>query len=502
MPDLSRCLIANRGEIAVRLINACREIGVETVTVYSDADANAKHVHMADRAAHIGSANPAASYLNADALLKAAKETHCDCVHPGYGFLSESPEFAQAVIDAGLTWIGPSPQTIRKMGVKTTARAIMEQANVPLVPGFQSATADDDAFIEAAQTIGYPVMVKAAGGGGGKGIRVVHEPSALLPALQSARREAQNAFGDPRVFLEKYIASARHIEVQIIADSHGNTRHLFERECSAQRRHQKIIEETPSPLLTNAMRAAICSAAVSAAQAVDYVNAGTVEFIATPDGEFYFLEMNTRLQVEHPVTELVTGVDLVHLQFIVAAGEPLPFAQADIHQQGHAIECRVYAEDPRNNFLPAIGAIQTFIPPQSPGVRVDSGIQSGDEITIHYDPMIAKIIVHAPDRNAAIHRIQRALQETVILGTQTNIEFLLALLNDPTFIVGEVDTGYVDANLADLLPAESDEEPPLLALIALALSETQNQPATTANDDSESDRFSPWSRADNFRLGR
>jgi acetyl-CoA carboxylase biotin carboxylase subunit len=502
MSNLSRCLIANRGEIAVRLINACREIGVETVAVYSDADANAKHVHMADRAAHIGSANPTASYLNTTALLQAAQETHCDCVHPGYGFLSDSPEFAQAVIDAGLTWIGPSPQTIRKMGVKTTARAIMEQANVPLVPGFQSATADDDAFIEAAQTIGYPVMVKAAGGGGGKGIRVVHEPSALLPALQSARREAQNAFGDPRVFLEKYIASARHIEVQIIADTHRNTRHLFERECSAQRRHQKIIEETPSPLLTNAMRAAICSAAVSAAQAVDYVNAGTVEFIATPDGEFYFLEMNTRLQVEHPVTELVTGVDLVHLQFIVAAGEPLPFTQADIHQQGHAIECRVYAEDPRNNFLPAIGAIQTFIPPQSPGVRVDSGIQSGDEITIHYDPMIAKIIVHAPDRNAAIHRIQRALQETVILGTQTNIEFLLALLNDPTFIAGEVDTGYVDANLADLLPAESDEEPPLLALIALALSETQNQPATTANDDSESDRFSPWSRADNFRLGR
>lgn len=494
-----KCLIANRGEIAVRVIRACRELGIATVAVYSGADAGAKHVLMADEAYHIGEASPAASYLNIAKLIQVAQDAACDCVHPGYGFLSESPDFAQEVIDAGLTWVGPQPDTIALMGVKTEARARMETAGVPLVPGYQSESADNAAFIKAAEGIGYPLMVKAAGGGGGKGIRVVHTADDLPDALASARREAQNAFGDPRLFLEKYIEAARHIEVQVIADTHGNTRHLFERECSTQRRHQKIIEESPSPLLDDATRADICAAAVTAAQAVDYVNAGTVEFIATPDGEFYFLEMNTRLQVEHPVTEMVTGVDLVALQFRVAAGEAIPFAQDAIQQTGHAIECRVYAEDAHNNFLPAIGPVLKFIPPEAPGVRVDSGLQMRDAVTIHYDPMIGKIITHGRTRDDAIQRMKHALRETVILGTTTNLDFLLAVLDSPDFVAGEVDTGYVDRHLHDLLP----EAPPLpdLALIATALADFHAQPdSQVETGDSDADRYSPWTKKDSFRL--
>ena len=495
---LTKCLIANRGEIAVRIIHACRERGIATVAVYSEADATALHVRLADHAYNIGEAAAAASYLDAEKLIAVAQASGCDCVHPGYGFLSESPEFAAQVIDAGLTWVGPLPDTIRVMGVKTEARALMEQAGVPLVPGFQSEDANDDTFATEAEHIGYPVMVKAAGGGGGKGIRVVYDPVDLTDALASARREAQNAFGDPRVFLEKFITSARHIEVQIIADTHGNTLHLFERECSVQRRHQKIIEETPSPLLDDRTRAEVCAAAVRAAQAVDYINAGTVEFIATADGAFYFLEMNTRLQVEHPITELVTGVDLVALQFAVAAGEPLPFTQEAISQQGHAIECRLYAEDAHNNFLPATGQIQTFILPGGPGVRVDAGITSGDAITIHYDPMIAKLIVHARTRQAAIARMHRALNETILLGTTTNIDFLLALLADDAFITAQVDTNYVDDHLHDLLP-DAPAEVPVAALLALALSEAQTTETGSAAD-GDGDRHSPWGRGDGFRM--
>jgi len=371
---------------------------------------------------------------------------------------------------------------------------------VPLVPGFQSEGADDDGFLQAAERIGYPVMVKAAGGGGGKGIRIVHSPADLADALASARREAQNAFGDPRLFLERFIEAGRHIEVQVIADTHGNTLHLFERECSTQRRHQKIIEETPSPLLTDEMRTMICTAAVDAARAVDYVNAGTVEFIATDAGEFYFLEMNTRLQVEHPVTELVTGVDLVKLQFQIAAGEPLPFTQDEVRQQGHAIECRLYAEDARNKFLPDTGTIHTFIPPAGPGVRVDAGIASGDTITIHYDPMIGKLIVHDRTRAGAIRRMKRALRDTVLLGTTTNLEFLLVLLDDPAFEAGEIHTNYVDANLPRLLPEETDDLPHT-ALIALALADIRRGALTTLAEDARAgDAYSPWTRTDGFRI--
>lgn len=495
---LQKCLIANRGEIAVRIIRACRELGVRTVAVYSDADAQARHVRMADEAVHIGDAPPSASYLDVGKLLIAARKTGADSIHPGYGFLSENADFAQAVIDAGLTWIGPPPDAIRQMGVKTTARALMEAAGVPLVPGFQSADATDSDFATEAARIGYPVMVKAAGGGGGKGIRIVRHAPDLLPAIESARREAQKAFNDPRVFLERYIESGRHIEVQVLADTYGSTVHLFERECSAQRRHQKVIEESPSPLLNPDQRDAIGQAAVNAARAVGYVNAGTVEFIATPAGEFFFLEMNTRLQVEHPVTELVTGLDLVQLQLRIASGEPLPLSQAEISQRGHAVECRVYAEDPSNSFFPATGPVLKFIPPEGPGVRVDSGIQTGDAVTIHYDPMIAKIITHSATREAAIDRMRGALRNTVVLGVTTNIPFLLALLEHPTFAAGEVDTTFIDRRLDELIPVPLEIDP--LALIALALSEKTAPVQTAASLSPDSDPYSPWSRADGFRL--
>jgi acetyl-CoA carboxylase biotin carboxylase subunit len=499
MTKLRQCLIANRGEIAVRIIRACHEMGIRTVAVYSDVDARARHVQLADAAYAIGAANPAESYLNAAKLIQVARDSGCDCVHPGYGFLSENEDFAAAVIEAGLTWIGPGADAIRLMGVKTEARTLMEQAGVPLVPGFQSDTAGDREFVEAAARIGCPVMVKAAGGGGGKGIRVVYELEQLIEALAGARREAQKAFGDSRVFLEKYIESARHIEIQVLADTQGNIVHLGERECSVQRRHQKIIEESPSPLLSEAMRAHMGEAAVEAARAVDYVNAGTVEFIATPDGQFYFLEMNTRLQVEHPVTEYVTGLDIVKLQLQIAGGEPLPFTQAEVSQRGHAIECRLYAEDPRNGFLPAVGTLLRFKPPEGPGIRVDSGIQSGDDITIHYDPMIAKIIVYDSTRAAAIARMQKALAQTVILGTTTNLDFLRALLAHPAFQAGAVDTGFVDANLAGLLPPEPTL--PDAALVAAALNDLYNKGAVTVVQ-SAAAVTDPWSRADGFRPGR
>lgn len=511
---LKKCLIANRGEIAVRIIRACRELGIQTVAVYSDLDAETLPVLLADEAYPIGGAAPAESYLKIDKLIALARSVGCDCVHPGYGFLSENADFALAVIDHGMTWVGPPPDAIRQMGSKTEARTRMKQAGVSTVPGFEeprppAAPAPDLVFVQAAEAIGYPVMIKAAAGGGGKGIRIVRQVSELPEAIASVRREAQKAFGDSQVFLERYIEHGRHIEVQVIADQSGNTMHLFERECSTQRRHQKIIEETPSPLLTDQQRQAICQAAVQAAQAVGYVNAGTVEFIATKSGEFFFLEMNTRLQVEHPVTELVTGLDLVKLQFRIASGEALPFQQSDLRQRGHAIECRVYAEDPQQGFLPATGTVQVFNPPTAPNVRVDTYLQSGDnvqsgnEITIHYDPMIAKIITYAEDRPAAIARMQQALQDTVVLGVTHNIPFLQRLLSHSAFQRGEVYTTFVDEYLSELVPPL--QPPDDLALIAAALSDYQKlqHPASTNTSISdEADRYSPWQRNDSFRLNR
>ncbi len=502
---LSKCLIANRGEIAVRIMRACRELGIRSVAVYSDADAHAQHVLAADEAALCGAAPARASYLDGARLIALAREHGCDCVHPGYGFLSESPAFAQAVVDAGLVWVGPPPAAIRAMGVKTEARALMAEAGVPLVPGFQDDHADLRAYLTAAERIGYPVMVKAAGGGGGKGIRIVHSPEALPEALESARREAAAAFGDPRVFLEKYITRGRHIEIQVLADAHGAVIHLGERDCSAQRRHQKVVEEAPAPGIDDARRAAMGAAAVAAAHAVGYVNAGTVEFILTPDGDFYFLEMNTRLQVEHPVTELVYGVDLVRLQFAIAEGQALPLTQAEVAPHGHAFECRLYAEDAAGGFLPATGTLLRFVPPSAPGVRVDSGVASGDTIGIHYDPLLAKIIVHDRTRADALARMCAALRETVVLGTTTNRDFLLALLDHPAFAAGGVDTGWIEREqvgvLADASP--DDHARRVRLLIAAAVAEAMppvGMGRASSADASQERTLSPWARGDSFRL--
>jgi acetyl-CoA carboxylase biotin carboxylase subunit len=492
-------LIANRGEVAVRIIRACRELGLRAVVVYSDADAHAIPVQMADQAVRIGPPPPSESYLQKDRLVEAALHTGCQAVHPGFGFLSENAEFAEAVQASGLTFIGPDPDAIRLMGIKTAALDLARRADVPTVPGYDGGGLDS-AFIDAAARIGYPVLVKAAAGGGGKGMRIVHQAADLLPALESARRESARAFGDDRVFLEKYIAGGRHVEIQILADRHGHTVHLGERDCSIQRRHQKIIEESPSPYLTTDLRDRMGSAAVRAAQAVRYVNAGTVEFIVNDaDGAFYFLEMNTRLQVEHPVTEMVTGLDLVKLQLNIAAGEALPFTQEQVMQRGHAIECRVYAEDPANGFLPSIGRLQHVVEPQAPGVRVDSGVRRGDEITVHYDPMIAKLIAHGQDRADALRKMDVALSQYVILGVTTNVQFLRDVIRHPAFAAGTATTAFIERHMAGWQPEQT--APPDEIVIAAALMDMlKRQPAVTAGGQAEQAN-DPWARADSFRIG-
>jgi acetyl-CoA carboxylase biotin carboxylase subunit len=491
---IKRVLIANRGEIAVRIMRACRELGIETVLVYSDADADSVAVEMAGHAVYIGLAAPNESYLRGDKIIAAALETGCDAVHPGFGFLSENAEFAQAARDAGLIFVGPSPDAIRAMGLKTTALETARRAGVPTLPSYEG---DDPS--SGAREIGYPVLVKAAAGGGGKGMRIVRDESELRAAVESAQREAQKAFGDARVFIEKYIENARHIEIQVFADAHGSTVHLFERECSIQRRHQKIIEESPSPYLSPEQREAMGEAAVQLARAVGYTNAGTVEFIVDDaNGKFYFLEMNTRLQVEHPVTELVTGLDLVKLQFRVANGEPLPFTRADLNQRGHAIECRIYAEDPANDFLPAPGKILTLIEPRAPGVRVDSGVRGGDEITVHYDPMIAKLITYGATRAEATEKMITALQNYVILGTTTNIPFLIDMLQDDDYVKGNTTTNLIARRFAGWRPRAEISD---TVLIAAALSELLSAPMRANGAQSDMATVAdPWARMDGFRL--
>jgi len=483
----TKILIANRGEIAVRVIRACREMGIASVAVYSDADRSALHVRLADEAVHIGPPPARDSYLDVERILQAARETGAQAIHPGYGFLSENAAFARAVADAGLVFIGPPAEAIDAMGDKGRARARVEANGVPVVPGYQGA--DDDAELaREAGRIGWPLLVKAAAGGGGKGMRVVREPADLSEALAAARREAQHAFGDPRLILERYIPRARHIEFQVLADAHGNTLHLFERECSVQRRHQKIIEETPSPFLDGPMRAAMSAAAVAAARSVGYQNAGTIEFIVDPHTrEFFFLEMNTRLQVEHPVTEQVVGLDLVQWQIRIAAGERLPFAQSDLRQNGHAIECRLYAEDPANNFLPATGPLLRFVEPRGPGVRVDSGVTGGDNITIHYDPLVAKITAWAEDRPAALRRMQSALRETILLGLTNNNQFLQDVLADPDFQAGDIYTTWVEEHFGDWQPPQCDLPAEILVAAALAKRPPAAPIPTTARDP-----YSPW----------
>lgn len=498
MKTFHKILIANRGEIAVRVLRACRELGIQTAAVYSDADRTALHVRLADEAVHIGPAPAGESYLNIERILQAAKSVGAQAVHPGYGFLAENAAFAEAVQQAGLTFIGPPPQAIQAMGDKTEARTRMQAAGVPVVPGYQGPD-DEDSLQEAAGEIGYPVVVKAAAGGGGKGMRVVWSPDELPGAAAGARREAQRAFGSERLLLERYVPLARHVEFQILADAHGNVLHLFERDCSVQRRHQKIIEETPSPILDEDLRSRMGAAAVAAARAAGYVNAGTVEFILNPETrEFFFLEMNTRLQVEHPVTELVTGLDLVQWQIRVAAGEALPFTQDSLRQHGHAIECRLYAEDPQNSFLPATGKLLRFVPPTGPGVRVDTGVSSGDEITVHYDPLIAKVITHAADRTACIHRMQAALREIVLLGVTTNWQFLQDVLAEPDFQTGQVYTTWVEEHFSGWKAPQCDLPPEVLAAAALTQFQAPgNGPAGTTGEDP----YSPWRNANAFRIG-
>lgn len=448
-------LVANRGEVAVRVIRTLRAMGIRSVAVFSDADAEARHVAEADVAVNIGPAAARQSYLDIDAVVAAAKRTGAQAVHPGYGFLSENAQFAAALQDAGIVFIGPPVGAIQTMGDKIAAKAAVSAFGVPVVPGVSRPGLSDDDLIAGADEVGFPVLVKPSAGGGGKGMRVVHEPAELAAALASARREAAAAFGDDTLFLERFVLNPRHIEVQVLADGYGNVVHLGERECSLQRRHQKVIEEAPSPLLDAATRARIGAAACDTARSVDYTGAGTVEFIVSADrpDEFFFMEMNTRLQVEHPVTEMVTGIDLVEQQVRIAAGEKLSIAQDDIVMTGHAIEARVYAEDPGRGFLPTGGEVLDLAEPQGPGVRVDSGLAPGSVIGSDYDPMLSKVIAHAEDRPGALRALDRALAQTAVLGVTTNIEFLRFLLAEPDVAAGRLDTGLLDRRSPDFAPA-------------------------------------------------
>ncbi len=466
-------LIANRGEIACRIIPTAREMGLRTVAVYSEADAQALHVRLADEAILIGPAPARESYLDAARILAAAKDSGAEAIHPGYGFLSENAEFAEAVIAAGLVWVGPNPDSIRAMGLKDAAKARMIAAGVPVTPGYLGEDQSPDRLAAEADKVGYPVLIKAVAGGGGKGMRRVDDPAAFAEALASCRREAASSFGDDRVLIEKYILSPRHIEVQVFGDRQGRVVHLFERDCSLQRRHQKVIEEAPAPGMDDATRDAVCGAAVRAAQAVDYVGAGTIEFIADASeglraDRVWFMEMNTRLQVEHPVTEAITGVDLVEWQLRVAAGEPLPMAQGDLSINGHAIEARLYAEDPAKGFLPAIGTLEVFDLGDDPAIRIDTGVEEGAEITPWYDPMIAKVIAHAATRDGAREALADALDEAVIWPVRTNAGFLVEALDHPDFASGNVDTGLIAREGEALMPpTEPSEE--ALAEAAAAL---------------------------------
>ncbi|HEY2981093.1 MAG TPA: acetyl-CoA carboxylase biotin carboxylase subunit [Anaerolineales bacterium] len=497
----SKILIANRGEIAIRVMRACKELGVKTVAVYSEADSHALHVQFADEAILLGASAPRESYLNIEKIISAAKQTGAEAIHPGYGFLSENAAFADAVTAAGLTFIGPSASAIRLMGDKAGAKAMMKQAGVPTVPGREALGSDKD-FKKAAKEIGYPLLVKAAAGGGGKGMRVVERESELGEAVEGARREALNAFGDERLIVEKYVPDAHHIEFQVFGDGHRNLVHLFERECSVQRRYQKIVEETPSPLLTDELRARMGAAAVSVANAVGYTNAGTVEFIvdrATLD--YYFLEMNTRLQVEHPVTEAAVGLDLVQWQIRVAAGEVFPYAQADLSQRGHAIECRVYAEDPASGFLPSTGKLLQYVEPRGPGIRVDSGFAIGDELTHFYDPLLAKVIVHAEDREAAIQRMQAALGGYVVHGVVTNVDFLQDLLAHNDFKNGAVATRWVETKFSWAPAGHAFEMLVAAALAEVSVSSVKNVSSVKyqVSGSDERDPYSPWKASSGFR---
>ena len=496
--DITRVLVANRGEIALRVIRACREMGIETVAVYSDADATARHVRAADAAVRVGPPSAAESYLNIPALIAAARTSGADAVHPGYGFLSERAAFARACVEAGLIFVGPPADAIERMGSKIGARTLMEQAGVPVVPGRTPADQSDAGIAAAADAIGFPVLVKASAGGGGKGMRAAHDAATLAEAIPSARREAQAAFGDGTLYVERLIQRPRHIEIQVFADAHGNAVHLFERECSIQRRHQKIVEESPSPVLTPAVRDRMGKAAVAAATSAGYRNAGTIEFLLEGAGDaarFYFLEMNTRLQVEHPVTEMVTGTDLVRAQLLVASGRPLPWRQEDLAQRGHAIECRVYAEDPSSGFLPQAGPLALYREPDGPGIRIDSGVEEGTAVPVQYDPMLAKLIASGETRDAAIARAVAALRQFPILGVRTNVAFLIRTLEHPAFRAGDLHTGFVDEHLPSLL---EKTEPSELVLSVARAAQSSRDVGPSAATGATMAAVDPWSRLEGW----
>ncbi len=486
---MHKVLIANRGEIACRVIRACKELGLPSVAVYSDADAQSRHVWLADEAVRVGPAASAESYLSGPRILQAAKDTGATLIHPGYGFLSENASFREQCDAAGVTFVGPGSYAMRQMGIKTLARDTMKAAGVPVVPGSEGPLRDFDEARRVCLEIGYPVMLKAAAGGGGRGIRLVQAERELEAAFDGARREAAAWFSDPTVYIEKAIVRPRHIEIQVLADSHGNTVHLFDRECSVQRRNQKIIEESPAPGLSNQTRLAMGEVAVQAARAVQYVGAGTIEFLVDPDERFYFMEMNTRLQVEHPVTELVTGVDLVVEQLRIAMGQPMSISQETLSQRGHAIECRVYAEDPSRGFLPSPGPLRVYRPPIGPGIRVDDGVVEGDVVSNHYDAMIAKLSAWASDRPACIGRIRAALNTFEIGGIQHNIEHLLQVLGSERFVAGRYDTGIVST----LPPLHSDpEEDELAEALAVLLHDRQRRQTVLTQPAADE---SAWARA-------
>ena len=492
----SKILIANRGEIACRVIKTARRLGIKTVAVYSDADRGARHVAMADEAVHIGPSAARESYLVAEKIIAAARRTGAQAVHPGYGFLSENAGFAEACAEAGLVFIGPAPAAIRAMGSKSEAKKIMEKAKVPLVPGYHGDDQSPDLLAKEAARIGFPVLIKASAGGGGKGMRVVEAADKFADALAGAKREAKAAFADDHVLVEKYLTRPRHIEIQVFADGHGSCLYLFERDCSIQRRHQKVIEEAPAPDMDPARRKAMGEAAVAAAKAIGYEGAGTVEFIADQDGTFFFMEMNTRLQVEHPVTEAITGQDLVEWQLVVAAGGRMPLTQDQLRIFGHAVEVRLYAEDPARNFLPSTGTlVHLKLPQENQHVRVDTGVRQGDTVTPFYDPMIAKVIVHDRDRASAMRRMAVLMGETEVVGVATNAALLKALCSHPAFVGGEIDTGFIERHRDTLFPAPALADDRTFAIATLArLVEWQDREPTAG------DPHSPWNQQNGFRL--
>ena len=494
-----KILIANRGEIAVRIIKACQEMGIKTVAVYSEVDRHSPHVQIADESINLGDPTPSESYLNIAKIIESARNVNAEAIHPGYGFLAENPDFAKACADSGIKFIGPTPEVIRLMGDKIEAKKTIASANVPVIPGYHGVKQDLSTLIKEGKKIGFPLLVKATAGGGGKGMRVVHAEAELEQSIESAKREAKSSFGNDSVFLEHYIDKPRHIEFQILADEHGHVIHLFERECSIQRRHQKIIEETPSPVMTKKLRDEMGTAAVVAAEAVGYTNAGTIEFMVDGKQNFYFMEMNTRLQVEHPITEATTGVDLAKWQLRIASGMELTFKQNDLVQRGHALECRIYAEDPSNGFLPSIGTLEKVEIPIGPNIRNDTGVETNFYVSPYYDPMLAKLAVNSENREESINKMIWALSHYVVLGVTTNISFLKKVLEHPEFRKGNITTHFINDYFRDWLVTK--EGLPLDAIIALAVYDSLHTQRQELVRYKEADPHSPWQHVGRWRMG-